>query len=83
MTGHLTFKRWLPAHWASYLLNGDPSTFHFFTADGQAELDRVDDWCESNPGWCVSVGEAEFRHGSQDCEELAGDYAEFTFQEIG
>lgn len=63
----------LPAYWASYLINGDPSGLE----DGeQAQIDR---WMRvEQPGYPVDCGEAYFAH-SNDATRLGGDVAEFTF----
>ena len=75
-----TFTAILPTHWACYLINDDPTSFSLYGEEGDAELERIDAWCEANPGACVGVSEeSEIRHGSPDCDELPGDYSEFKF----
>ena len=77
-----TFTVNLPAHWASYLINGDATSF-FLYDDGDAEIERIDQWCEQNSGYCLDVSEDShfMPFGSRDCPgELPGDYAEYTFQ---
>jgi len=79
-----TFTVNLPAHWASYLINDDPSSFAL-QDDGDAELARIDKWCADNPGHCVDVSEdvSFMPFGSLDCPgELPGDFAQYTFQEV-
>lgn len=64
----------LPAHWASYLINGDGSGME------SAEVAEVDSWLAARPelGSCVDCGEEEFTtHG--DDGNLGGDRAKFTF----
>lgn len=75
-----TFTAVLPAHWASYLFDGDASSFDLGDP-GNEEVARIDKWCEANPGICVYCDEeSEFRYGSSDCpDELAGEYMTFTF----
>lgn len=80
-----TFTATLPAHWASYLINNDPSSFALYGDEGDAELERIDQWCAENSGCCLDVSEdvSFMPRGSLDCpNELPGDYAEFTFQVI-
>ena len=80
-----TFTATLPAHWASYLINNDPSSFALYGDEGDAELERIDQWCAENSGYCLDVSEdvSFMPRGSLDCpNELPGDYAEFTFQVI-
>lgn len=79
-----TFTATLPAHWASYLINNDPSSFALYD-DGDAELERIDQWCAENSGYCLDVSEdvSFMPFGSLDCPgELLGDYATYTFQVI-
>jgi hypothetical protein len=79
-----TFTVNLPAHWASYLINDDPSSFALHD-DGDAELARIDQWVANNSAHCVDVKEDVFfmPFGSLDCPgELPGDYARYTFQEV-
>lgn len=80
-----TFAVNLPAHWASYLINNDSSSFALYGDEGDAELERIDQWCERNSGYCLDVSEDVFfmPFGSLDCPgELPGDYATYTFQVI-
>lgn len=69
----------LPAHWASYLINDDASSFDLYD-DGAREAARIDILTEGL--WCVAVSDdADFTWGSYDCpDELAGDYCTYTFQ---
>ena len=69
----------LPAHWASYLINGDASSFSLYD-DGDAEIARIDAFCENIGGDCVDVSEESYFSRWNDAGELAGDMAEFTFQ---
>lgn len=80
-----TFTAILPAHWASYLINGDATSFSLYGDEGDAEIERIDQWCAENSGYCLDVSEevSFMPRGSLDCpNELPGDYAEFTFQVI-
>lgn len=71
-----------PAHWASYLINGDASGFDYYNTPGdnagdrdQAECDAWTDRLYKEGGWyVVSTDEEEstFRH-SNDAGTLAGD----------
>ena len=83
MTKLKFFRATLPTHWASYLINNDASSFSLYE-DGDDEIARIDAWCEDHSALCVGVSEeSEFRHSSWDCpDEYAGEYSEYTFQEI-
>lgn len=51
----------LPAHWASYLINNDPSSFSLNDDGGDAELKEIDDWLEnSDVGFCVGCSDEPY-----------------------
>ena len=69
----------LPAHWASYIINGDASSFSLYD-DGDAELARIDAYLETINGYCVDVSESSFFSSHCDApNELAGTMADYTF----
>jgi hypothetical protein len=64
----------LPAHWASYLINGDASGYT------DEELSEIDEWMTTTaPGYCLDVGDVEFAWSGDD-GWLGADRAEYTFQ---
>jgi hypothetical protein len=66
----------LPAHWASYLINGDASGYT------DEELHEIDEWMTTNsPGYGLDVGDVEFTWSGDD-GWLGADRAEYTFQII-
>lgn len=66
----------MPAHWASYLINGDASGLD---DDDIAQADAaIKDIGLGSP---VDVSESDFRRGG-DYGSLAGDYADYTFHVI-
>ena len=71
----------LPAHWASYLINGDASSFSLYD-DGEAEL-RVIDQIVKEAGACLTCSddEGDFRkyHDAQPYGILACDCLTYTF----
>ena len=76
----LNDQRWewteyvLPSHWASALVNDDPSGL------SEEEYEELCQWeRRGQPGWCVDVGENEFSWHN-DANDLGGDVATFTFQ---
>jgi len=65
----------LPAHWASYLINGDASGLE------DSEQEQVDAWRDYHPELSACVDctqEPEFRH-SNDADFLGGDTLKYTF----
>ena len=65
----------LPAFWASYLVNGDPSGMT------DREIEACDAYVSKIPGHCVDVGESYFSwsfdlHGG---DAKGGDLADFVF----
>lgn len=72
-----TYTAILPSHWASALINADPSGM---TDEDEAELDRV---LELNPEWAQPVGceDAGFRwiHDASPYGVLAGDCCEYSY----
>ena len=74
----------LPAHWASYLINGDGSAFSLYD-DGDAELQAIDRWTEANNlGFCIDcTNEAEFRwRNDGPTGHLGGDCLDYVFEVI-
>lgn len=73
----------LPAHWASYLINADDSSFSLFS-DGDEELELIDRLCkEEGFGHCLGcTEEAEFTlwHDATRYGVLAGDCLTYTFE---
>lgn len=68
----------LPTHWASYLINADPTGLE---DDEQKTVDRFVDG--ENLGHCVDVSEdSSFMkyHDARLYGVLAGDCAEYTFE---
>lgn len=76
----------LPAHWAPYLINNDPSSFSLNDDGGDAEIALIDGLLENEGlGHCVGCGdEPEFRkwHDATAYGALAGDVLDFTFELI-
>lgn len=74
----------LPAHWASYLINGDDSSFFLNHDQGDEEIGLVERLLKSEGvGHCVSCSdESEFRryHDATRYGELAGDCLTYTFE---
>lgn len=73
----------LPSHWASYLINGDSSSFSLNDDGGNAELKMIDDWCEANNlGFCLDcTNEEEFSwHNDGPQPNLGNSVADFTFE---
>lgn len=71
----------LPAHWASYLINGDGSSFSLYD-DGDEELASIDRWLEANNlGFCIDCsGEAYFSWCNDGPSDLAGDMLDYVFE---
>lgn len=70
----------LPAHWASYLINGDATSFDLYD-DGDAEIKRIDDFLKrNNLRLCMDCTDEEEFSWNNDAGELAGSTAEFTFE---
>ena len=68
----------LPAHWASYLINGDATSLT------DAEQQDIDEWCIAHaPGPCVNadVANADFTYMGDD-GPLGADRCAFTFHVI-
>ena len=65
----------LPTLWASYLVNGDPSSL---TDD---ELNELVEWMQTEkPGICLSVSDDHWFAKSNDATWLGGDVATYTFE---
>ena len=73
----------LPAHWASYLINGDASSFDLYD-EGDAEIASIDRWLEANNlGLCVGCGdEPYFSRWNDGPSDLAGDMLDFEFETL-
>ena len=70
----------LPAHWACYLINGDPSEFSLYD-DGDEELAYIDQWLAMNGlGHCLDCSERPFFARTCDADTLAGDMLEHVFE---
>lgn len=69
----------LPAHWASFLVNGDDSGL---SREERTEIEawerRVERRCWSF--WCVGVSDESFFAHRNDANNLGADCATFTFQ---
>lgn len=65
----------LPAHWASYLINGDATGY------GDAELAEIDEWETMNaPGPCIGCADfVDFCWGGDD-GLVGAERTTFTFQ---
>jgi hypothetical protein len=63
----------LPAHWASYLINGDESGY------SEKELFEIEGFCR-DLGPCIDVGEEDEFSWHNDANNLGGSVAVFTFQ---
>ena len=78
MTKFKTIKKTAPLHWASYLINGDPSSFALYD-DGDEEIARIDAWA-AKYGVCVDVIDKGFMHYN-DAGELSGDTGLYIFHD--
>ena len=68
---------WLPAHWASALINGD------YTGLDDSEEEELNDWLEANPEYgnptsCSDYPEFKNKHDASDFA-LPADCLEFTY----
>lgn len=73
----------LPSHWASYLINGDASSFSL-DDDGDEQIAAIDTWMRQNHlGFCIDCAEAGFcwRNDGPD-GHLGADCMEFTFEDL-
>ena len=74
----------LPAHWASYLINGDDSSLFLNHDQGDEEIALIEKILkEEGLGSCVSCSdEPEFRrtHDATPYGELAGSCLNYTFE---
>lgn len=65
----------LPAHWASYLVNGDPMAY------SDQELADILDWLgHEKPGDCTAVSPEHWFAKTNDATWQAGDVATYTFE---
>ena len=68
----------LPAHWASYLINGDSSGLD------NGEIQRILEWLDRHPRQnCVSCSEQPTFERWYDAEGLACNCLEYTFHKEG
>ena len=76
MTKLLTETYTLPAHWASYLINGDDTGLEFW------ESLEIVHWLKGRPwlGECLDCKNEEEFSWKNDANDLGGSTAEFTFQ---
>lgn len=74
----------LPQSWASYLINGDATSFDLYE-DGQEELDVIDKYIEDlgfgDPVSCTDEPEFMKYHDAQNYGILACDCIWYTFLE--
>lgn len=63
----------LPAHWASYLINGDASGYT------DEEAMEIEDFC-NDLGPCIDVTDEEEFRWVNDANNLGGSVATFHFQ---
>ena len=80
----ITEKYDLPAHWASYLINGDATSFSLNDAGaGDAEIAVIDEFMNDiGEGAIVTCSEEPFfskYHDAQPYGVLACDCLEYTF----
>lgn len=73
----------LPAHWASYLINGDVSSFSLHE-DGGDELRQIDQLLvDYGVGHCLSCSDEEFFTKTHDAPLTPACMClEYTFEEI-
>lgn len=74
----------LPAHWASYLINGDGSSLYLNQDQGEEEIDLIERLLEyEGAGNCISCTEkSQFRwvHDATGFGALSGDCLTYTFE---
>ena len=81
----VTEKYDLPAHWASYLINGDATSFSLNDDGGDAEIALIDEIVadiDTKGGALITCSEESFfskYHDAQPYGVLACDCLEFTF----
>ena len=79
----VTEKYDLPAHWASYLINGDATSFSLNDDGGDAEIAVIDEFMSDiGEGAIVTCSEEPFfskYHDAQPFGIEACDCLEFTF----
>lgn len=75
-----------PAHWATYLVNGDATGFDYYNTPtdkaGDRDQARADAWVErlAKDGWRVvsCEGEPWFAHSCDAVRNFNGDIIEYT-----
>ena len=73
----------LPAHWASYLINDDASSFSLNDDGGDAEIKAINRWCQDmEVGPCVGCSdEPYFAHWNDGPNAYQGDdVLDYTFE---
>jgi|TARA_B100000085_G_scaffold171205_1_gene155807 hypothetical protein len=81
----ITEKYDLPAHWASYLINGDATSFSLNDDGGDAEIALIDEIVadiDTKGGALITCSEESFfskYHDAQPYGVLACDCLEYTF----
>ena len=81
----VTEKYDLPAHWASYLINGDATSFSLNDDGGDAEIALIDEIVadiDTKGGALITCSEESFfskYHDAQPYGVLACDCLEYTF----
>ena len=75
----------LPAHWASYLINGDASSFSLNDDGGDAEIATIDQLIDDiglgDPVTCSDEQEFRRYHDAHSYGVLPVDCLKFTFLE--
>lgn len=73
----------LPAHWASYLINGDASSFSLNDDGGDAEIKAINRWCQDmEVGFCQDCSDeprfSRWNDGPNNSQ--GGDVLDYTFE---
>lgn len=79
-----TVRYLLPAHWATYLINGDDSAFFLNHDEGDEEIDMIENWLTDHKlGSCLDCSdESRFSwHNDGPNPNLGGDVMEYLFEE--
>lgn len=68
----------LPVYWASYLVNDD------YSGITQSEVDAIEAWrARECVGHCVGVSDDHYFAHINDANNLGGDVAVYTFDNLG